>query len=119
MLVDDESDILNILRTGLARYGHKVMAFSDPMLALKEFAVNHSDYALILTDLRMPAMSGLQLAIRAKEIDADVKLMVMTAFELSSYELSHEVPYVRLEDVLKKPFSLSNICKVIDKKVAH
>jgi two-component SAPR family response regulator len=94
------------------------MIFSDPLLALKEFTYNHSDYQLILTDLRMPAMSGIEFAKKAKEIDPDVKLMVMTAFELSSYELSHDLPFVKIEDLLKKPISMSSICKVIDKKIA-
>lgn len=116
MVVDDEQDILQIMRSGLTRYGHKVMTFSDPLLAMKEFEVNHCDYKLILTDLRMPSMSGIELAKKARLIDPDVKLMVMTAFELSSYEISHDLPYVRLEDVLKKPISISSVCKIIDQK---
>lgn len=118
MVVDDEHDILHILRSGLARYGHKIMTFSDPLLALKEFTLNHSDYQLILTDLRMPALSGIELAKKAREIDPEIKLMIMTAFELSSYELSHDLPYIRAEDLLRKPLALSNICQVIDKKIA-
>jgi len=118
MIVDDEEDILHILRAGLGRYGHNVMTFSDPVLALKEFSYSHLDYKLILTDIRMPAMSGIELAKKAKEIDPDVRLMVMTAFELGSYELSHDLPFVKVEDLLKKPISMSNICKVIDKKIA-
>ena len=118
MVVDDEQDILYVLRAGLARYGHKVMTFSDPRLALKELTFNHSDYQLILTDLRMPAISGIELAKKARDIDASVKLMIMTAFELSSYELSHDLPFVKIEDLLKKPISMSSICKVIDKKIA-
>jgi DNA-binding NtrC family response regulator len=118
MVVDDEHDILQILRLGLTRYGHKVMTFSDPLLALEEFKINHCDYQLLLTDLRMPAMSGIELGKKIKLIDSEVKLMIMTAFELSSYELSHHLPFVRAEDLLRKPISLSNICKVIDKKIA-
>lgn len=114
MVVDDEHDILQILRTGLARYGHKVMIFSDPTLALKEFELNHLDYKLILTDLRMPSMSGIEFGLKVRNIDAEVRLMIMTAFELSSYELSHDLPYISTEDLLRKPISLSNVCKAID-----
>jgi two-component SAPR family response regulator len=115
MVVDDEHDILQILRAGLSRYGHKVMVFSDPLLAVKEFQVNHADYKLVLTDLRMPSMSGIELGLKVRNIDPDVRLMIMTAFELSPYELSHDLSYVRTEDVLKKPISLSSVCKAIDK----
>ena len=114
MVVDDEHDILQILRTGLARYGHKVMISSDPTLARKEFELNHLDYKLILTDLRMPSMSGIEFGLKVRNIDAEVRLMIMTAFELSSYELSHDLPYISTEDLLRKPISLSNVCKAID-----
>ena len=55
---------------------------------------------------------------KPKEIDGNVNLMIMTAFELSSYELSHDLPFVKIEDLLKNPISVSSICKVIDKKIA-
>jgi two-component SAPR family response regulator len=115
MIVDDEQDILQILRSGLTRYGHKIMTFSDPVLALKEFEVHHSDYSLVLTDIRMPSMSGVELALNVKRIDPDVRIMIMSAFEPSAYELSHDLPYVKTEDLLRKPVSLSSICKAIDK----
>ena len=115
MVVDDEIDILQILRSGLTRYGHKVMIFSDPRLALKEFEVNHLDYSLVLTDIRMPSMSGIKLALNVRRIDPGVRLMIMSAFELSAFELSHDLPYVKTEDLLKKPITLSSLCKAIDK----
>ena len=117
MVVDDEHDILKILRSGLVRYGHKVMTFADPLLALNELQVSHADYKLVLTDVRMPGMSGIELAKQTKEIDPEIKLMLMTAFELSAYELSIELPYISAQDLLKKPISLSNICKVLDRKI--
>ena len=55
---------------------------------------------------------------KAKEIDANVKLMIMTAFELSSYELSRDLPFVKIEDLLKNPISMSSICNFIYKKIA-
>lgn len=118
MIVDDEHDILQILRAGLTRYGHKVMIFSDPVLAMREFEVNHLDYSLVLTDIRMPSMSGIQLALKVRQIDPEVRLMIMSAFELSTYELSHDLPYVRTEDLLRKPVSLSSVCKAIDRGIS-
>lgn len=116
MVVDDEHDILQVLRSGLGRYGHKVMTFSDPALALREFELNHFDYSLVLTDIRMPSMSGIELALKVRMIDPEVRLMIMSAFELSAYELAHDLPYVRAEDLLKKPVSLSTVCKAIDRR---
>ena len=118
MIVDDEHDILQILRAGLTRYGHQVMTFSDPVLAMREFEVNHPDYRLILTDIRMPSMSGIELAFKARQIDPEVRLMIMSAFELISYEMSHDLPYVKTEDLLRKPVSLSSVCRAIDKGIS-
>ena len=118
MIVDDEHDMLQILRAGLTRYGHKVMIFSDPSLALKEFELNHSDYSLILTDLRMPSMSGIELGLKVRQVDPHVRLMIMSAFELSTFELSHDLPYVKTEDLLRKPISLSSVCKAINKGIS-
>jgi CheY-like chemotaxis protein len=49
---------------------------------MNHFQNNASEYSLILTDLRMPGMSGAELAKRAKKIRPDIKLMIMTAFEV-------------------------------------
>lgn len=119
MVVDDDDDILQVLRLGLTRYGHKVIGFSDPVVALEEMQLNSQAYMLLLTDIRMPRMSGLELAKKAKEIDSELKVLVMTAFELEAYDFSHNLPFIKVEDVLKKPFLLSKICQVIDKHLAH
>ena len=116
MVVDDEEDILRVMRAGLTRYGHKVMTFSDPMLAMKELELHHADYKLVLTDIRMPSLSGIELAKNARVIDSDVKIMIMTAFELTAFELSHDLSFARIEEVLRKPISLSRLCRAIDNK---
>jgi CheY-like chemotaxis protein len=59
MVVDDEEDILKLIRIGLTRYNQSTVTLPNPTVALKKFSHNHHDYMLVLTDVRMPGMSGL------------------------------------------------------------
>ncbi|MFZ0511768.1 MAG: response regulator, partial [Candidatus Nitrosopolaris sp.] len=60
LLLDDEYDIVNILKAGLEKYGLNIFGFTDPMLALEHFRLNTREYSLVVSDLRMPGMSGLE-----------------------------------------------------------
>ena len=119
MAVDDEQDILRVIRSGLTRYGHSVVAFSDPLVALEELVHHRQDYVLLLTDIRMPGMTGLELAKKARDLDPQLKILVMTAFELSEYDLSQKLPFIKIQNVLKKPVILSKMCQVIDKHLVQ
>jgi DNA-binding response OmpR family regulator len=65
LLVDDQPDIIEILRIGLEDNGLKVDAFTDPELALSSFKA--STYDLLLLDVRMPKMNGFELYEQIKK----------------------------------------------------
>lgn len=115
MVIDDERDILKLIHAALERYGHEVDVFSEPVEALGYFQQHHDDYSLLLVDVRMPGMSGLEFASHAKQISPGVKLLLMTAFELNTHEVQKGLEFVKVDDILKKPFMLSKICEVIEK----
>jgi len=54
LIVDDERDIVDVLKTGLERSGFETVAYSDPMLALEHFSKHSGEYCLAVTDIRMP-----------------------------------------------------------------
>jgi DNA-binding NtrC family response regulator len=118
LVVDDEEDILRVIRSGLKKYGHKVVTISNPSEALEEFRLNQQSYVLLLTDVRMPGLSGIDFAKEAKRIQPNIKIIVMSAFELSTYELSQDLPFIKVEDVLRKPFLLDHICQIVDSHIA-
>src|SRR3712207_8953718 len=60
LIVDDELDIVLIFKQALSRQGYTVFGFTDPLLALEHFKVNSADYGLVITDVRMPRMSGFE-----------------------------------------------------------
>jgi DNA-binding NtrC family response regulator len=115
MVIDDERDILKLVQAALKRYGHEVDVFSEPIEALEHFRRHRGDYSLLLVDIRMPGMSGLEFAAHAKQAAPDVKILLMTAFEISIHEIQKGLQFVKVDDLLKKPFMLSKICEVIEK----
>jgi DNA-binding NtrC family response regulator len=56
LVVDDENDIVNLIKQSLQINGLKVSAFTDPIMALEDFKVNGQTCSLILSDIRMPGM---------------------------------------------------------------
>jgi CheY-like chemotaxis protein len=112
MAVDDEPDILRIVEISLAKWGYTVDAFTDPVAALDHFRANASEYSLILTDIKMPGMSGAELAKRAKKIRPDIKVMVMTAFEVDR-DLRKALPSIERHGFLQKPFHTADVCVAV------
>lgn len=111
MVVDDEPDILKVVEIALVRWGYKVDGFTDPERALKQFKDHPSKYSLIITDVRMPTMSGVEFARNAKRIRPDIKVLVMTAFEVDQ-ELKVALPSIE-RDFLQKPFHTAEVCAAV------
>ena len=116
MVVDDELDLLRMVEMYLKAWNFEVDAFSDPIDALGFFQKNPSFFSLVLTDIRMPRMTGLELAQHILQIKPDMKIMLMTAFQVDSLELSM-LPIVKYEDILEKPFRLKQICNGVKKQL--
>jgi DNA-binding response OmpR family regulator len=62
MIIDDEYDIVHIVRKHLENWGYSVDTFTDPLFAFQMFKDNPDRYSIILTDIRMPEISGIALA---------------------------------------------------------
>jgi DNA-binding NtrC family response regulator len=109
MIVDDEPDILDLLQGYLESKGWKIKAFIGPGIALSSIMMNPNLYSLILTDIRMPEMSGLEFVKKVKSMDNNIKIIFMTAFETEIDELRE------LSDVepLKKPIGLEILVSLI------
>ncbi|HZA61484.1 MAG TPA: response regulator, partial [Nitrososphaeraceae archaeon] len=67
LVVDDDPDIAYVLKQGLQKNRFLVNAFTNPEEALQNFKSNAESYCLMLSDIRMPGMSGIQLARKVKE----------------------------------------------------
>jgi DNA-binding NtrC family response regulator len=113
LVVDDDTDIVQVLKMGLLKNRFLVDAFTNPEEALQSFKSNAESYSLLLSDMRMPALSGIQLARKVKEINPNVKVVLMTAFEIRDEEYSKVFPSSRVDGFLQKPITIRDLINKI------
>ncbi len=104
MIVDDEPDTLFTYEWFLSDEGYNVEAFTDPQEALRRFVQLEASsyYQLVLLDIRMPRLNGLQLFNTIKAISPNVKIMFSSALDVAE-ELTSILPDVKNDDIIKKP----------------
>ena len=111
--MDDDPDIVSILKLGLKRQGFNPVIFTDPNLALEHFGLNHKNYDLVISDIRMPTMNGFEFIKKVKRLKPTVKVFFMTAFEIDAKEWSSVLPSVKIDEFIQKPFTLEKIGKLV------
>jgi DNA-binding NtrC family response regulator len=109
LVVDDDSDIVQVLKLGLLKNRFLVNAFTNPEEALQSFKSNAESYCLMLSDVRMPGLSGIQLAKKVKEINPAVKTVLMTAFEIKDNEFSKVFPSIQVDGFVQKPIGIRDL----------
>ncbi len=80
LIVDDEPTVLRSASAALAREGFRVIVAENGVAGLEIFMKSPEDFDLVLTDVVMPYMSGLEMAGRMKEIRGDVKILLMSGY---------------------------------------
>ncbi|HJU34937.1 MAG TPA: response regulator [Nitrososphaera sp.] len=113
LIVDDDADIGQVLMMGLLKNGFSVDVFTDPEEALQSFKSNAESYCLVLSDIRMPAVSGIQLAKKVKEVNPKVKVVLMTAFEINDREFSTLFPSSQVDGFIQKPIGIRDLISKI------
>jgi DNA-binding NtrC family response regulator len=111
MIVDDEQDILVLFRDYLQTKGLNVQTFQNPVQALTEFQFTPSSYSLIISDMRMPQLSGLQFIEKIRKINKDVKIIFMTAFDLEIQKIAQK----NMSEFLKKPITLQELFSAVSR----
>lgn len=113
LIVDDDADIGQVLMMGLLKNGFSVDVFTNPEEALQSFKSNAESYCLVLSDIRMPAVSGIQLAKKVKEVNPKVKVVLMTAFEINDREFSTLFPSSQVDGFIQKPIGIRDLISKI------
>ncbi|MEM1267593.1 MAG: ATP-binding protein, partial [Pseudomonadota bacterium] len=98
LLIDDEAEVAGSFRRLLLRLGYRVDAFTAPRQALDRFRRDPDAYDLVVTDLIMPDLSGLELAARLREVRPNVPILFVTAFRPGEIAIPGPVP-----ETLEKP----------------
>ena len=105
MIVDDEPDTIFTYKSLLSAEGYNVQAFTDAQEALKHFVQlpnPSSHYSLVLLDIRMPRLNGLQLFYRIKAISPATTIMFISALDIAE-ELTSILPNITSNHIMKKP----------------
>lgn len=113
MVVDDEIDILNLFKEVLNVNGISARTFTNPEVALKELEENHANYKLVISDIRMSPISGFEFIKKLRDIDARIKVVLMTAFEIEGNQLSE----LRTDEFFNKPVKMDNLIQLVKKYV--
>ncbi|MGI0019901.1 MAG: response regulator [Nitrososphaera sp.] len=112
--MEDEEDLLTVVYRYLVKWGFDAEPFGDSIKALQRFKESPSAFSLVLSDVRMPGMDGIHFTKEVLKIRPDTKIVMMTAFVQDEYVCSN-LPMIKKEDTLKKPFRLAEVCTAVKK----
>jgi response regulator RpfG family c-di-GMP phosphodiesterase len=119
LLVDDEKDILDLFSEYLTSNGFNTISFDNPVKAIKYFYQNPNNCSIVITDYKMPQMSGIDLIkkIREKDIDCKIKTIIISAFIKDN--LPYDKSYItRVDKILEKPVYLDRLKKEIQELIS-
>ena len=114
ILAEDDNDMRRFLVKALEKAGHEVMSFAEGASAFEE--IKQTTFDLLLTDIVMPEMDGLELARRAAELDPALKIMFITGFAAVALHPDSKAP--RDAKILSKPFHLRDLVAEVGRLMA-
>ncbi|CAG37842.1 response regulator [Desulfotalea psychrophila] len=111
LFVDDEQILAQMAGQMLTYLGYKPTVFTDSRVALEHFAENPDNYDLVITDLTMPFMSGLELSRRVKELGSEVPVILHTGY--SSMVDVGEARAMGIAAIMIKPLTMSKLSRLV------
>ena len=114
ILAEDDDDMRKFLVKALEKAGYDVISFSNGMEAYER--LKEEPFTLLLTDIVMPEMDGIELARKAADLDPDLKIMFITGFAAVALNPDSQAP--QDAKVLSKPFHLRDLVGEIERMLA-
>ena len=114
ILAEDDGDMRRFLAKALEKAGHEVVSFDNGLSAYER--LREEPFTLLLTDIVMPEMDGIELARRATELDPDLKVMFITGFAAVALNSDSRAP--KDAKVLSKPFHLRELVREVERLIA-
>jgi DNA-binding response OmpR family regulator len=109
LIIDDDPDMTSVFSLGLQDEGFEVYAYNDPLEVLSKFRPNF--YDLLLVDINMPKMNGIELSRQILELDANVKICFITAGEANVEVLRELYPTSGIGCFIKKPVTIDQLVR--------
>ena len=114
LLAEDDHDMRRFLERALMKAGYDVIAFDNGQSAYER--LREEPFELLLTDIVMPEMDGIELARRATELDPGLKVMFITGFAAVALHPDSKAP--KDAKVLSKPFHLRDLVDQVERLLA-
>ncbi|MGH6869113.1 MAG: cell cycle two-component system response regulator CpdR [Methylocella sp.] len=114
LLAEDDHDMRRFLGRALRKAGYDVVSFDNGMSAYHR--LREEPFELLLTDIVMPEMDGIELARRATELDPDIKVMFITGFAAVALNPDNNAP--PQAKILSKPFHLKDLVNEVQRLLA-
>lgn len=114
LLAEDDTSLCRLLEKGLVNQGHAVVAVNDGWSALEK--VQNQEFDLLLTDVVMPLLDGIELTRRALRLRPALKVILITGFAVIAYQNKALLPGT--PQIVSKPFHLNDILRNVDAVLA-
>ena len=114
IVVDDELELASLFKAFLKNEGYDVVSFTDPVLALVYYKETADKHSLIITDLRMPGICGIDLAKSIRVFDNKIKIFLMTAFDAKDLEDKEDFKNAKIDRLIQKPVRFSDLREMIN-----
>ena len=126
LIVDDEPDVLSVIRRRLEEYGFNTCSFTKPILALEHYKASSNNHRVVISDLRMPKMNGFEFIRKVKEINIHTKIFLMSCLDTDDLELllfssspTQRLPSqhtkLMIDEFIEKPFSIEKLILLLNK----
>lgn len=112
LIVDDEPDVASLVKLGLEKNGFEVEAFTEPLKAL-EYYQKEGQFDLALLDVRMTPINGFELYRRLQNIDKNLRVCFITAFEIYLDEFKRVFPKIKVDCFVSKPVGIEKLVQTI------
>ncbi|HTI86278.1 MAG TPA: response regulator [Alphaproteobacteria bacterium] len=115
LVADDDRAVAEFVRRALTHHGHEVVVVEDGLQALHALQTN-GEFELLLTDIVMPGMDGIALALKVARDYPDLKVLLMSGYA-AERQRAHNLDVI-IQRVIPKPFTLQELMRVVGESLA-
>jgi DNA-binding NtrC family response regulator len=117
-IVDDDPDISMLFAEALGGIdGISVFTFNDSFEALKHFTNNKEEYILVICDLMMPRLNGLDLVKKIKKLSPKTRIMITSGYEIEPGELQIDINKGIIDKIIQKPISMNGLRQEVKNQI--